>query len=167
MKSKGDTHIESFTIMNVLVGMTLTGLLVGFIYTIQTNMSQMQHGYTATHTVLNDYEIAKADLKRNVEAGKEIQDYPHGFSIINNNGGIVSYFLDGKNLLKKTKTTESILFNNVSQIDLTKSTEENETKELITSISIIFLVAEQELPVHLYSLFDSKYKLNQLLIHES
>ena len=99
---KNNRHIASFTIMNVLIGMVISSLLVGFVYTVYTNLSQMSGQYSATQLVINDYKIAKADINRNMETASTVTATPHGFVIADEGGNLVDYYLDGNQLIKKT-----------------------------------------------------------------
>ena len=111
------------------------------------------------HSSLNDYELAKADLKRNIESADKILEYPKGFSVLTN-GKAVNYFLRDSQLIKRQNDSEQILFDHVKSIVLNK---EKGIDEIVSGISVIFLVENQELSVYIYKLFDSRNKLNSIL----
>ena len=74
--------------MSVLVGMVISGLMIGFVYYIYTNLNQITHGYMSTHTTINAYTIAKADLNREIEKASKIVQYPNGFILQQNDSDI-------------------------------------------------------------------------------
>ena len=153
--------------MNVLIGMVISSLLVGFVYTVYTNLSQISAQYTSTQLEVNGYKIAKADVKRNMQTASVVQPTPHGFVISNEAGVVIDYYLDGKQLIKKTNKYKSVLFENVNKIKVFYVINESgDTENTISSISITFLIENQEISVYLYSSFDSQKKLNSTLLNE-
>ena len=158
---KVNSNIKSFTLMSVLVGMVISGLLIGFVYSIYTNLNQITYGYQATHTTINDYNIAKADLKRELEKSTKLLPYPNGFSLEQNNNDIC-YFVKNNQLIKKRSGNELIIFETIKSIKI----DFEDNKEIITAITIDFLLGKQEFRFYIYPIKDLESELNLSLINE-
>ena len=158
---KTDSNIKSFTLMSVLVGMVISGLMIGFVYYIYTNLNQITHGYMSTHTTINAYTIAKADLNREIEKASKIVQYPNGF-ILQQNDSDIYYNVRNNQLIKKRNGSELIIFDNIKGINI--NTENNTEK--MTSIIIEFLLEEQQIRFYIYAIQDLQNELNLSLINE-
>ncbi|MGV6862292.1 MAG: hypothetical protein ACWA41_11000 [Putridiphycobacter sp.] len=166
---KKTNHISSFTLINVLVGMTISSILISFVYTIYTNLSQITIQYQKTHLHLNDYNLAIADLNRNIEGAKTIISYPKGFKIQTHNQDEIIYFKDNHHLIKKTKRGETTIFKNIEQIKTLKYSPLSsgmDELELIHQVQIDFNIEGQIFSTYYFNNLDSRKKLNALLIHD-
>jgi len=157
-----NNKLKSFTLMSVLIGMVLSSLLMSFVYYIYSNMNQVTHQYSNTHLGLNNFILAKTDIKREIEASQEILAYPNGFSVLNNDK-MINYYLSQNQLIKNRNNQEIILFEDVKSINVTYSLV---SPEIISSITILFLLENQEFPVYIYNSVDVNYQLNTSLINE-
>jgi len=144
-------NIKSFTLMSVLVGMVISGLMIGFVYSIYTNLNQMTYNYQSIHTSINAFNIAKADLKREIELADKIAPYPNGF-VLEQKNNTIQYYVKESQLIKKEKANELIIFENIETIKLSNKTENN--KEVLSSIRIDFLVEKQVIPFYIYAIND-------------
>jgi len=156
-------NIKSFTLMSVLVGMVISGLMIGFVYSIYTNLNQMTYNYQSVHTSINAFNIAKADLKREIESAAKISPYPNGF-VLEQQNNIIQYYVKENQLIKKQNAVDVVIFENIETIKLSHTTENN--KEVLASIRIDFLVEKQVIPFYIYTIDDLQNKLNLSLIHE-
>lgn len=147
--------------MSVLVGMVISGLMIGFVYSIYTNLNQITYGYQANHTKINEYNIAKADLKRELEQSIKLSPYPNGFSLKQNDNEI-NYFVKNNQLIKKTNGNELIIFETIKSIKI----DLKDNKEIITAITIDFLLGKQEFRFYIYPIKDLQSELNLSLINE-
>lgn len=162
---KNKKHIPAFTLMNVMTGIVISGILVGSVYYIYTNIFQNNHTYESIRFQLNDFLIAKADINRNIEKSKDVFLYPNGFSILNSENEQTLYLLEEKNLIKKTKNYQKVLFSNVKEIKFNQDVAFEEIdSDVISSIYITFLIEKQEISVYIYKLFDTRNKVNQILL---
>jgi len=160
---KVNQNIKSFTLMSVLVGMVISGLMIGFVYTIYTNLNQMTYNYQSIHTSINAFNMAKADLKREIEISDKIWSYPNGFALEQQNSTI-QYYVKENQLIKKQNAAEIVMFENIEAIKLSHTSENN--KEVLASIRIDFSVEKQVIPFYIYTIDDLQNKLNLSLIHE-
>jgi len=149
--------------MSVLVGMVISGLMIGFVYSIYTNLNQMTYNYQSVHTSINAFNIAKADLKREIESAAKISPYPNGF-VLEQQNNIIQYYVKENQLIKKQNAVDVVIFENIETIKLSHTTENN--KEVLASIRIDFLVEKQVIPFYIYTIDDLQNKLNLSLIHE-
>lgn len=166
---KKTKHIPSFTLINVLIGMTISSILISFVYTVYTNLSQITFQYQTTHLQINEYNLANADLNRNIGKAKTIIAHPKGFKIETTNQNEVIYFQDGHDLIKKTKNTKTTLYQNIDKIKTQKYTPSSiglNDLELIHEIQIDFIIEGQIFSSYFYNELDSRKKLNALLINE-
>jgi len=149
--------------MSVLVGMVISGLMIGFVYSIYTNLNQMTYNYQSVHTSINAFNIAKADLKREIESTAKISPYPNGF-VLEQQNNTIKYYVKENQLIKKQNAAEIVMFENIEAIKLSHTSENN--TEALSSIRIDFLVEKQIIPFYIYAINDLQNKLNLSLIHE-
>ena len=164
MKNKKQ-YLRAFTVIELLVSLVISGLLIGFVYYIYTNLTQLSVQYQNIHLTLNDFQLAKADLKRNVEKSTSIIAYPNGFSLKTDNTQI-DYFRDGEKLIKKTNQIQTELYAQIKPIKLTHYLNaDGINTNSVKSITITFLVENQEISVYLYKFLSSKDKINTTLLN--
>jgi len=164
MKNKKQ-YLRAFTVIELLVSLVISGLLIGFVYYIYTNLNQLSVQYQNIHLTLNDFQLAKADLKRNVEKSTSVITYPNGFSLKTYNTQI-DYFRDGEKLVKKTSQIQTELYTQIKPIKLTYYLDTDRIKtNSVKSITITFLVENQEISVYLYKFLNSKDKINTTLLN--
>ncbi len=151
--------------MDVLISMTVSGLLISFVYYIHTHLSYLTHQYQAIHLKINEFELAKADIKRTVWNAKDITPLPNGFEVLDKNNKKTTYQLKTNTLFKKTKVYNEKLSENVKTLKINQMPS-SLTKEKIYSIEIIFLIDKQEIVTYIYNKNDLSKTLNEQLINE-
>ena len=58
MKNKKQ-YLRAFTVIELLVSLVISGLLIGFVYYIYTNLNQLSVQYQNIHLTLNDFQLAR------------------------------------------------------------------------------------------------------------
>ena len=149
--------------MSVLVGMVICSLMIGFVYSIYTNLNQITYTYQSVHANINAFNIAKADIKRELEMTNKILPFPNGF-ILEQQKSKIHYYVRENSLIKKQNELEQVIYETIQAVEL--STKQENNKDVLISVALSFVVENQIIPFYIYPVDDLQTKLNSSLIHE-
>jgi Tfp pilus assembly protein FimT len=165
-KSNHIKRFAAFTLMDLLTGMVITSIIVAMVFYLLTAINKQSYTYANVRYELNEFILLNADLNRETDNCKRIQEIPFGFTLLSDKKEIT--YKKSENLfLRITEFSTDTIHHDIKSIAYTYA--ENNTiseQKLITTITIKIAIEEQELTSYFYKDYGLAEPINYALLNE-
>jgi hypothetical protein len=160
--------MQAFTMMDILTGMVVMSIVIAMVFYVMSATNGQVLAYGNVRVRLNEYQLMKADLKRQTERALKIESIPNGFRLILE-AGPLDYIEENSLLLRKSeKSIDTLLYNLESLRLLPVAGEANLVKneKLVSGIILKVNLDQQILCCYLFKDYGLTEPINQSLYRE-